>query len=242
MSYVWNYIWTILASTVASATVTTGILLLAKTWMSERIKQSIQYEYATRLELHKATFKAEFDVKVAEYQAAMGLENSQILERLKADLAIAAAQRQMVHKGIYEREAEAISETYENISDVLTTCAAYVSIVEIPSMGSKADRRVSLNRALEKFRSRFRLQRLYLPRVLADSVDSFARELLRRATAFALRVDHDAHSHEASEYWMKVDEYMEKEAPALFEQLEREFRLRLGQDESVGAVRAAERK
>lgn len=225
-----SYIESFLTSLVTSGMVTAAILWTVRLWLTERLKQSIQHEYGVLLESHKATLKAEMDLKVAGYQAKLASENAQSLERLRADLQIAASQRQLQQKHLHEREAEAIAETYENLSELRTKFSDYVSIVESPAMGSKAERREAFSVALTKFRTRFRLHRLYLPRALADSVASFQRELFRLAHTFALRIEPDQRDRDTTELWIKIDEFMEKEAPVLFDQLENQFRRRLGQE------------
>lgn len=231
-----NNIESVIASLVSSSVLTVAVLWGARLWLSERLKRSIEHEYATRLESHKATLKAEMDFKMAEYQAKLESENAQSLERMRADLQIAAIQRQLQYKHLQEREAEAIAETYENLSDLMAKGAAYVSIVESQSMGSKAERRERLAAALAKFRERFRLHRLYLPRALADSVQSFKNEIFTRTHKFANRVERDNHDHDVTELWAETDEYMQEEAPALFDQLESEFRRRLGQEEPFASA------
>jgi hypothetical protein len=232
-----NIIETIATSLLSSSVLTVAVLWMARFWLTERLKQSIQHEYATRLESHKATLKAEMELKLAEHQAKLGSDSAQSLERMRADLQIAAAQRQLLHRHLHEREAEAIAETYENLSDVQAKGAAYVSIAQTQPMGSKSERREALNSALGKFGSRFRLHRLYLPRTLADSVQSFESEIFRRASRFAARVEPGmSDPHEAIEEWNAADEYMQKEAPALFDKLESEFRRRLGQEVPLASV------
>lgn len=266
-----SYLETVFVSLATSGALSAAVLWAARLWISERLKQSLQHEYATQLESHKATLKAEMDLTLAEHQARLAAENAQSLERLRADLAteaarhkatqdvllaerqaaitaknaetverlradlqIAAAQRQLLYKHLHEREAEAIAETYENIIDMKEKCAMYVSIMETPAMGSKSDRRDALRAAFTKFKNRFRLHRLYLPRALADAVQSFEGELFRRARTFASYIEREVPGKDNTELWMDIDEWMEKEASALLDQLENEFRRRLGQEVPPG--------
>ncbi|WP_437990515.1 hypothetical protein [Sorangium sp. So ce145] len=231
---------TIVASGITSGLVAAAFTWLAKTWLSERLKQSIQHEYATLLEAHKTTLKAEADMKLAELQAGLTAANTSAIERLKADLQVAAAERQLRFKHIYDREAEAIAETYENLSDLRSKVVAYVSIMETSAMGTRTERRDAVNAAMSKFTSRFRLHRLYLPRPMADAVHSFVRALSRKAIDFNVRIDiNDTPDHDSINTWTAIDEFMEKEAPRLFDELEREFRRRLGQEEMSGEPMAA---
>jgi len=86
---------------VSSATVATlvasGLAWLTRTWISERLKNSIGHEYSQRLETHKAQLDS---------------ANNSMLERLRADLQIAASEHQIRFSRLHEKQAEAVAETY----------------------------------------------------------------------------------------------------------------------------------
>ncbi|MGD2109207.1 MAG: hypothetical protein PVI86_07430 [Phycisphaerae bacterium] len=70
---------TILMSITASGALTGALLWLTKSWISERLRNSIRHEY---------------DQKLAAYQAQLKGEHDTQLERLRANLQIAATEHQ----------------------------------------------------------------------------------------------------------------------------------------------------
>ncbi len=63
-----EFIQSIFASAVVSASLTAGLIWLSKTWISERLKKAIKNEYDQNLETHKAILKAESDTAIAKLQ------------------------------------------------------------------------------------------------------------------------------------------------------------------------------
>ena len=55
-----NSVVTILTSAGVSSVLTAGLLWISKTWMEERLKNSIKSEYDHKIEDHKAILKAEY--------------------------------------------------------------------------------------------------------------------------------------------------------------------------------------
>ena len=92
---------TLILQVLSSATVSvalSGILLwLTKSWISERLKNSIKSEYDQKLETHKAQLKAQSDVEI---------------EQLKSRLNRTALEHQVRFTNLDEKRAEVIAETY----------------------------------------------------------------------------------------------------------------------------------
>ena len=61
---------TVLASLAASGALTATLVFLAKSWLSERLKQSIQHEYSERLESFKVQLRAENDIAMEKLKTA----------------------------------------------------------------------------------------------------------------------------------------------------------------------------
>jgi hypothetical protein len=117
---------TFIASAISGGSIAAGITWLARNWLSERLKQSIQHEYATQLEAHKATLKSEMDMKLIEAQARLTSENAVAIERFKSDLQVAASERQLRDKHVYDREAEAIATSLRVVVVSLISASADV--------------------------------------------------------------------------------------------------------------------
>ena len=61
---------TVLASLAASGALTATLVFLAKSWLSERLKQSIQHEYSEKLESFKVQLRAENDIAMEKLKTA----------------------------------------------------------------------------------------------------------------------------------------------------------------------------
>jgi hypothetical protein len=253
---------------VTSGALTAAILWIARLWVSERLKQSIGHEYSTELEKHKATLKAEFDFKLAEHQSALTSENAVALERLRADLSvaaashkaahdqllsthqaqlarenseaterlrsdlqIAAARRQVEHARLQEKVLDAVAVTYADLQDLRQASANYVSIVGFTNSPPLAVRRQAVTDAMKTFHGHYRVNQLYLPEAAALAVHEFEKQIRKQTVTFMLRVE-DQERPDSTDRWNEIDEFMQTNAPKLFEQLERVFRRLIGHEPS----------
>jgi hypothetical protein len=159
---------------VVSAALTSGALLwLTKTWLSERLKSSIQHEYCQQLETFKARLKSESDVS---------------LERLRADLQIASARRNIEYNRIHEKRLEIISELSGKIADLQQAAASYTSIFEWDDGPTKEERRKTFAEEFGSFNKYFRPRRLFLPSTLAKKIEEFRTGLYRISIDFMIHV------------------------------------------------------
>lgn len=165
---------TVVSSSVVSGVISVAVVFLTKTWISERLKSSIQHEYSQKLESFKATVKAQNDVEI---------------ERLKSQLAIVAAEHNLRFSRQYEQMAVVIAETYRQTSELYLAVARYVTPAEFDSYGSKADRRKVVDSKLSQFSDYFYIKRLYLPHDTASKVECFRNSLHDVATEFAYKVE-----------------------------------------------------
>ena len=206
---------TILTSLVASGTLTGALIWLTKSWISERIKNSIKHEYDQKLAAFQAQLKAEHDIE---------------LEKLRADLQIAASERQIRYQTLHEKVAETVAQTYALLQKLYGTVGTYVNDVGWSSDPSDDELRQMIGGAIKEFRDYYRPRRIYLPQELAKQVDEFERNLAsitRRHTRIQ-----EAQGKMADDRWLKraneIAEMMDKEIPNVFVQLENEFRKLLG--------------
>ena len=97
-------ILTILTSGAVSAGIASLLIFLFKSWISERIKGSIQHEYDQKLEAYKAQLKAASDVSI---------------EQLKSQLQITAAERSIKLTKVFEQQADTVAETYAKLVELI---------------------------------------------------------------------------------------------------------------------------
>ncbi|HEY8899697.1 MAG TPA: hypothetical protein VIM61_04745 [Chthoniobacterales bacterium] len=205
----------IIESIFASAVTSGALIWLTKSWISERLKRSIQHEYDQKLESYKVTLKAESDVT---------------LEKLRADLQIAAAKRNIEYSRIHEKRLDIISELAGKIDALHQAAAAYVSMFEWKDGDSKEDRRKFFADRLGEFNRFYRPRRLFIPPDLASKIESFSSGLYNISIEFMIHVEQarEHGGHEDIDRWTKASEYTSQEAPKLITELECEFRTLLG--------------
>ena len=200
--------------------IVSGVLVfLAKTWISERLSNAIRHEYDLRLETHK--------VEVASnHKVAM--------EKLRADLAIHAADHAVKFSKLHERSADTIAGTYARLQRCYLAVREYVDDFSRTPLD---ERREQVSKALLEFQDYFWPLRIYLPEETAERVSSFAWDLRRMARQFFRSVEGGRQNDKAYDAGEEAIEKMESEIPGLFHALENEFRLLLGW-ESLGSASA----
>jgi hypothetical protein len=110
---------------IASGTVSSLIIYLAKSWITERLKHAIAHEYAQKLEAHRATLKSDYDVQ---------------LERLRAEnakqLAIEASARSSLsdaYKAAHERRLAAVERAWAFMLSIRSITPSYIPISDLLS-------------------------------------------------------------------------------------------------------------
>lgn len=93
-----EYILSVVSSVTVSGLFAAALIFLSKSWMSQRIKSSIEHEYAEKLEGFKAQLKAEHDTALEKIKAS-NAQNLAIQSAATASLAAThtAAQEKKFH-------------------------------------------------------------------------------------------------------------------------------------------------
>lgn len=114
---------TLISAIGASGLTTAAIVFLVKTWISERLKRSIEHEYATKLESHKAILRAEHETA---------------LEKLRADAAKDRAVQSAatttligIHQAGQERRLNAVEILWQAIIDLKDKIPGIVTMADI---------------------------------------------------------------------------------------------------------------
>jgi hypothetical protein len=112
-----------LLTIITSGVVSSLIIYLAKSWITERLKHAIAHEYAQKLEAHRASLKSDYDVQ---------------LERLRAEntkqLAIEASARSSLsdaYRAAHERRLVAIERAWAIILKIRSVTPTAVSLLDI---------------------------------------------------------------------------------------------------------------
>jgi len=226
-----NVVVVLVLSSITGAIGAAIVVWLFKSWVSERIKGSIQYEYGKELEAFKATLRSEYDTRLAELRARLQGEHDVQIERLRADLSIASSAREIRYRRLHDEIATTIPETYRLLIAIRDASADYTRIFEFEGDKTKAERREVVNGAMREFRTYFEPRKIFLPKKTSQLIVAFIRELRSRLQRVALAVESERRGSDATTVWVEVSDFVEKEVPTLLDGLESDFRSLLGHAE-----------
>lgn len=118
-----DFILSIISSATVSGLLAAVLIWLSRNWLSERLKKSIEYEYAQKLTAHKAVLKAESDVA---------------LERLRANIAQSQAMQSVatstftaINIASHERRIKAIEAFWTSIVNIRNGTPSVLTILDI---------------------------------------------------------------------------------------------------------------
>lgn len=198
------------------ATALTGALaFLGRNWISERLKASIQHEYDQKLETHKAQLKSQTEAEII---------------RLKAQLEIAAAERNVRYSKVFEHTAEVIATTYAKLLALKDAADDYTQPLA-PSDPNREEAAKRYQQKAAEFLHYFLPNKIYIPRETSERIRVLSNTLTRAALQFSMAMA-DAHSQsrDPETYGKLFNAFFKssEEVPQLLELLEDEFRKLLG--------------
>jgi hypothetical protein len=160
-----------LSSTVVSSLLAGAIVFITKNWIAERLKNSIQHEYNSKLESHRAILHANSEAELA---------------KLKAGLEIAATEHEVHFSKLHEERFECMK--------VLSTKAWQLERALVASVASGKELNERIAEALNELRScssYFYEVEIFLPKDFADqwnkTIEDAARAVYEYQAAAALQ-------------------------------------------------------
>jgi hypothetical protein len=204
------------SSGVTAAAVAGLVVWLWKTWISEKIRGQIQHEYSMQLEMLKNKLKAEADVEI---------------EKLRSQLSIAAAERQVRFTRLHEKRADVVAEVYAALRAALFAMANYVKFTEWAGEPSRKERGQEAADKANAFRSLYHTKRIFIPKDTATKIDSVDLEIVRSYNVFQFMVDQlsAANKHDM-EAWRQAYETIDRLSKIALDELEIDFRRLLGEE------------
>lgn len=206
--------------TIITAIVTTlaanGLILgILKSWITERLKQSISHEYDKKMEEFKADLRASKDVEI---------------EKLRSLL--------VVESGIATREFEfqraemlkAIDQIYEALVDYDVAYQEYTSPWGKAQTPERAEARVKALDAMRRFLMVFAKKGMFLPKNIADEISALTDQLGTVCFDFQLYLE-TPKGNTGVDGWHKVTEG-QKKVPDIKRRLEEKFRKLLKTEET----------
>ena len=209
----------LLSSAAVSAFLSGFLIWLTKSWISERLKNSIKNEYDEKLETHKAQLKAQADIES---------------ERLRSQLSIAATEHQVKFSSLHVKRAGVIAELCSLLVQAHWDAGSFISPVEFVGEPTKKEKYVTAMNAIADFFRFFEKNKIYLPADLCELLQKFVHTMRQKVIGFGVyvQIDEDAlapQSHEKKhDAWIASWEYFDKEVPVARAALEHEFRSILG--------------
>lgn len=194
-----------------------AVVWILRTWISERLRASIQAEYSRELESHKANLKAQADVE---------------LEKLRSTLAVAAVERNALINGLSQRRFDAIAAIHGPLLDLYDSVAELVHPVRFSGGVSDADRQQAVAEAWRAFNQAFREQTIFLTTASAAMIVEIRQLLVSNANLFNLVVSNENHPDRTAK-WIEVHESVSGKVRAAIDVLENELRRLMG-DTSPG--------
>lgn len=194
----------------------TGLInFIFRTWISERMKNTIKSEYDQKLETHKAILKSQSDVEI---------------ERLKSQLALVGIEHQIRFSKLHEMRAEIVADTYEKLKDLHHKLGEYVQIFEPAGGKPKNERRQAAYESHESFRGYFQTKLIFFPKSTADKLEKINLDLVRAFNNFTFGVEMAPQvGGNSTEKWMEVFEAVTGEIKEALGEIEEEFRELLGE-------------
>ena len=212
-----DFVAQIVASAGVSAALSGLLLWVTKSWISERLQQSIRNEYNQKLETHKAQLKAQADVE---------------LEKLHSQLSISAAERQILFSHLHEQRAQVVAETYALLKSLYSALANYVKVFELAGETPREQRKQEAAEAHQAFRQYYSTKLIFIPKAVATKLENIDFELVKTFNEFVFGVEMKIKvGADGYDKWMKIFERVNGEVKVALAELEDEFRRLIG-DES----------
>jgi len=210
-----DFLLEVITSATVSAILTSLLLWLTKSWITERLKNAIKSEYDQKLETHKSQLKAQTDIEI---------------EKLKSSLSISAAERHVKFSKLHEDRAKVIADTYALLKEVYIAVADYIKIFEPAGDKPRDERRKIAADAHLALRQYYPKKIIYIPKVTAEKIENIDIALVNTFNEFTFTIDFQRGTGDAMK-WNQIFERMRGEMKDALNDLEDEFRKLLG-DES----------
>ena len=202
----------IIISIISSGFVSSLVVWLTKTWISERLKDSIKHEYAQKLETYKAELKAVNDVE---------------LEKLRSNLNILACERQIEFSKLQEKRTDTIEKMYSLLKDVYLAIEDYTKIFVPVGDKSQEEKRNIVYNTYDSFNKYYHHKIIFLPFETVKSIDQLNKEFVEVFNKFRLGVELKSNEIEKTNVWEELYSLKESMTKSL-EKLENDFRLLVG--------------
>ena len=154
------------------------------------------------------------------------------LEKFKADLQVAAVERQVRFSKLHEKRAEVLAELYKLLVAATWQTTNFASPMEWVGEPDKKTLYVTAINAIAEYFRFFDQHRIWLPADLCAPLEDFAKRLRTPTMGFGvyLKFEHPNESTEKEKFdaWNKAWDAVQTDIPKLRSAIEAQFRSLLG--------------
>ena len=204
----------IVSSMITSGTLCAALAWLTKTWISERIRNSIKAEYDQKLELFKYQLKRDSDIEI---------------EKLRSELSITAARHSILFSRLQDKRGNVISTTYSLLRDLYNKISSYVAIYEPAGCPTREDRRSEAAESHKEFQKYYTKSIIFFPKNVANKLEKIDQELIKTFNDFCISVE-IIKGENTTRTWLDIWERIKTDIKKSLDELEDEFRKLLGDD------------
>ena len=172
------------------------------------------------------------------HKAQLSAENASASERLRHELSLIAQHRQIVFSKLHEKRAEAISKTYELLTDAARLGSIYVSPIDYAGDPEKPEKFQSFATAYNEFSNYFEKSRIYLPEATCSLIEKLLDEMRQPAIKMNVYMRHEQVQdnrvqRERLDAWSSAWKAFQEDVPAAKKALELDLRTLLGDNLAV---------
>ncbi|WP_321871714.1 hypothetical protein [Paraburkholderia tropica] len=226
--------WTALHPILTSIGAGSLTALLVSTWLTARLKGSVDAKYARALETLKSELKSEADGRLEAHKADLGQRNNDQLERLRSMLAAENAERHTLLAALTTRRFDAIAKVHAG----LLRFHAALAQLTAPMRFSGTDEQELLEALVEAnraFDETLMDNEVFLTEGSARLVKDIRQKLTINGRLFAYAVVQKPPGINWTEKWAEIDTAVRGPIRDALEELARELRALMG-DKSATAV------
>lgn len=167
-------------------------------------------------------------VDLEHFKAELKATNDKELERLRADLRIAAFQQETTFAKLHEKRAEVIAELYAKLATVHGAMHDLLNPLEMDAGAGRGQREKVAAEAGNAFSHYYNAHQIYFEDHLCELLKSFNQDMMK---AWVTHIHNPTSGEGGMSRWDKrVDawERLRKQVPPIRQEIERSFRQLLG--------------
>lgn len=204
------------------------VVWLTRTWLSERIRQSIKGEFDQKLETHKAQLKAQSDIEIEKLKSNLKSQSDIELEKLRSQLNLSNKEHELRFAHLHGKRAETIAEIYASLKTLYKSLTEYTQPFQAAGAPSRDDLRNRAYADHKKFFDLYFTKLIFLPRTTADKIEEINRELVITFNRFLFQVEMPPPGQADAVAWTDIFEKIKSEINDALEELADEFRKLMG--------------